>query len=240
MADKPKLTEADLDALRALDTPTISNCLERLRIRPWTEGFMRPEIRAIMPEQKTVVGYAVTVTMLAVRQSDKPVSRRDYWEAIIAIPAPRLIVVHDRDYPNPIGSYWGEVQGNIAKALGAVGAITDGGVRDLKEAGEIDFPFWAKEILVSHAYVHPESVNVPVDVGGIAVHPGDLLAADRHGVINIPFEAAKRIPKIAELEAKSEGYIIDLCKSGVDVTPDLLDEASVKRAGVFDGTGASY
>ncbi|MCH7739050.1 MAG: RraA family protein [Chloroflexi bacterium] len=243
MADQAhhdQLTAADLDALRALDTPTISNCLERLPIRPWTEGFMRPEIRSIMPRQKTVVGYAVTVTMSAVRQSDKPVSRRAYWEAILAIPAPRLIVVHDRDYPNPIGSYWGEVQGNIARALGAVGAITDGGVRDLKEAEEIGFPFWAKEVLVSHAYVHPESVNEPIDVGGIAVRPGDLLAADMHGVINIPFEAATRIPKIAKLEAESEGYIIDLCQSGIEVTPDLLDEASVKRAAVFDSPGAAY
>ena len=74
MANQPQLTDADLDALRALDTPTISNCLERLPIRPWTEGFMRPEIRSIMPQQKTVVGYAVTVTMSAVRQSDSPVS----------------------------------------------------------------------------------------------------------------------------------------------------------------------
>ena len=87
---------------------------------------------------------------------------------------------------------------------------------------------------------HALLADEPIDVGGITVHPGDLLAADRHGVINIPFEAATRIPKIAVLEAESEGYIIDLCQSGVEVTPDLLDEASVKRAAVFDGSGAAY
>ena len=155
MPDFPTVTDAQLEGLRQLDTPTISNCLERLPLRAWTEGYLRPEIRSIYPKQPISVGYAVTLTLSAARQSTNPTSRRDYWESILAIPAPRLIVVHDRDYPNPTGSYWGEVQGNIAKALGAVGAITDGGVRDLNEAEAIGFPFGAKEVLVWHAYVTP-------------------------------------------------------------------------------------
>ena len=240
MPDFPTVTDAQLDALCQLDTPTISNCLERLPLRAWTEGYMRPEIRSIYPKQPTTLGYAVTLTMSAARQATNPTSRRDYWEGILAIPAPRLIVVHDRDYPNPTGSYWGEVQGNIAKALGAVGAITDGGVRDLNEAEAIGFPFWAKEVLVSHAYVHPELVNEPIDVGGITVNPGDLLAADLHGVINVPIDAVDDILKISELEAKREAYVIGLCQSGEEVTPDKLEEAFAKGNAVFEGPGAAY
>jgi 4-hydroxy-4-methyl-2-oxoglutarate aldolase len=240
MPDFATVSDAQLDALRQLDTPTISNSLERLPFRAWTEGYMRPEIRSITPKQPTTIGYAVTLTISAARQSSNPTSRQDYWEGILAIPTPRMIVVHDRDYPNPTGSYWGEVQGNIAKALGSVGAITDGGVRDLNEAEEIGFPFWAKEVLVSHAYVHPELINEPVDVGGITVSPGDLIAADLHGVINVPIDKVDDILKIAKLEVEREAYVINLCQSGEEVTVDKLSEAIEKGNAVFGGPGAAY
>ena len=145
-----------------------------------------------------------------------------------------------RDCPNPTGSYWGEVQGNIAKALGAVGAITDCGVRDLNEAEAIGVPFWAKEVLVSDAYVHPALVNEPVDVGGITVNPGDPLATDLHGVINVPIDAVDDIVKISELEAKREAYVIGLCQSGEEVTPDKLEEAFTKGNAVSERPGAAY
>jgi len=70
MPDFPTVTDAQLEGLRQLDTPTISNCLERLPLRAWTEGYMRPEIRSIYPKQPTSVGYAVTLTMSAARQSN--------------------------------------------------------------------------------------------------------------------------------------------------------------------------
>ncbi len=240
MAEYQTFTEEELDALRALDTPTIANCLERLPIRTWDEGFMLPEIKAIAAEQETVVGYAITLTMAAKEKSDRAISREETWQGMIDIPSPSLFVVQDLDYPDTIGSYWGEVQGNIGVAFGCVGAITDGGVRDLKECEEMGFALWAKEILVSHAYVHPRSINEPVTVGGLTVNPGDLMAADRHGVVNIPFEAVREVPKIAKLEAKAEAYVIDLCQSGEELTIDTLKEAMAKRSAVFSGPGAAY
>lgn len=233
------LSQKDLDALKALDTPTISNVIERLNIRPYNEGFMRPDVRAIFPDQEMRVGYAVTLVMSANRQSKAPVPRRDYWEAIVQVPGPRFIVAHDRDYPNPIGSYWGEVQANIATALGCLGAITDGGVRDLPECQELGFGLWANTVLVSHAYVHTEALNVPVDVGGLTVHPGDLLAADRHGVIQIPIEIATKLPELAKREAASEAEIIRHCQSGEKVTPETLAKAWERREAIIKG-GAAY
>jgi hypothetical protein len=140
-----------LEEIRKLDTPTISNILEPLNIRPWTEGFTRPEIRCVFPEMGTMAGYAVTLSISASSQG-KALSRDRYWQAILDTPAPRVVVIHDRDYPNPIGSFWGEVQGNIARGLDCVGCVTDGGVRDLKEVEALGFQFFAKEILVSQGY----------------------------------------------------------------------------------------
>jgi regulator of RNase E activity RraA len=140
-----------------------------------------------------------------------------------------MVVLHDLDYPATIGSYWGEIQGNIAKGLGCVGAVTDGGVRDLKEAEEMGFPFWAKEILVSHGYVHAVAYNVPVDVGGVYVQPGDLIAADLHGVIQIPIDAAERLPAAAEALAEQEAIVIGAAQApGASV--ESLSNAWVESA----------
>jgi len=231
------LTEDLLDQLRKIDTPTIANALELMEIRPRTEGFMRPEIRSISTVTETHIGYAVTGVISARHKSPNALERRDYYEAIEAIPTPRMVVLHDLDYPATIGSYWGEIQGNIALGLGCVGAVTDGGVRDLKEAEEMGFPFWAKEVLVSHGYVHAVAYNVPVDVGGVYIQPSDLIAADLHGVIQVPLDAAERLPAAAKALAEQEAIVIAAAQAkGVSV--DSLSEAWV--ASIKKGAQSSY
>ncbi|MGA0276108.1 MAG: RraA family protein [Dehalococcoidia bacterium] len=221
------LSEELLAQIRKIDTPTIANALELLDILPRTEGFMRPEVKSITPVEDTYVGYAVTGVISARHRSPRALGRTEYWQAILDIPGPRMVVLHDLDYPNIVGSWWGEIQGNIALGLGCVGAVTDGGVRDLKEAEEMGFPFWAKETLVSHGYVHAVAFNVPVDVGGVFVQPGDLIAADRHGVIQIPIDAAPKLPALAEALAEQEAIQISTAQSG-DVTVEKLAEALQK------------
>lgn len=217
------LSEELLAQLRKIDTPTIANALELMDIRPRTEGFMRPEVKSQSLVSETFIGYAVTGVISARQKSPSALERRDYYEAIEAIPTPRMVVLHDLDYPDTVGSYWGEVQGNIALGMGCVGAVTDGGVRDLKEAAEMGFPFWAKEVLVSHGYVHAVAYNVPVDVGGVYIQPSDVIAADLHGVIQIPLDAAPRIPAAAAALAEQEGIVIAVAQSGNASTETLSD-----------------
>lgn len=218
------LTAEQLAAIAELDTPTIANALEELDIRPRTEGFLRPEIRCISPVEKTVVGYAVTGLVSARHRSPKALGRSDYWNAIVAIPKPRMVVLHDIDYPDCIGSYWGEVQGNTALGLDCVGAVTDGGVRDLREAEEMGFPFWAKDVMVSHGYIHALEFNVPIGIGGVLVRPGDLIAADIHGAIEVPVEAAPKLPGVAKMLTRRESIVIKAARSG-NASPETLGKA---------------
>ncbi len=236
-ATKGPLSEELLAQLRKIDTPTIANALELMDIRPRTEGFMRPEVRSIIPVTETFVGYAVTGVISARHLSPNALERIDYYNAIEEIPAPRMVVLHDLDYPETVGSYWGEVQGNIALGLGCVGAVTDGGVRDLKEAEAMGFPFWAKEVLVSHGYVHAVAYNVPVDVGGVYIQPGDLIAADLHGVIQVPIDAAERLPAAAESLANLEAIVIGAAQSA-DVSGEKLSAAWAKS--IRKGAQQSY
>ena len=94
----------------------------------------------------------------------------------MSVPAPRVIVVEDLDEPSGLGSLWGEVNASMHRAMGCVGAVTNGSVRDLDEVEPFGFHFFASHIAVSHAYVHIVEVGTPVRVGGLTVRPGDLAA----------------------------------------------------------------
>lgn len=216
------LKKDELEALRRWPTCAISNAIELFNIRPRNEGFMLPEIKCVFPELGSMIGYAVT----AVISADSPEGRRinppEWWEQILKIPEPRIVVIHDIDHPI-VGSFWGEVNANIHKALGCVGTVTDGSVRDLDEVKETGFHFFSSCVTVSHAYVHLVEIGIPVRVGGLVVKPGDLIIGDKHGVISVPWEIARDVPKAAQLVEDWERPIIDFCKSG-DFTINGLKE----------------
>lgn len=206
------LTQEELDALLAWPTPAISNAIELFNIRPRNAGFMLPEIQCRYPNLKSMIGYAVTGVITADTPGGHEVSREDWWEEIQRYPTPRVVVLHDVDRP-VVGSFWGEVNGNIHKAFGCTGTVTDGSVRDLDEVEDIGFHFFSSCVTVSHAYVHMIDLGTPVKVGGLVVKPGDLLMGDKHGVISIPLEIAGDIPQAAQMVEDWERRVIDFCKS---------------------------
>jgi len=174
-----------------------------------------PEIKALFPEFGPMVGYAATATIKASEPAKRTeyVDRFEYYEYIESIPAPRIMVIHDEDYPNAVGSFWGEVHGNLHRALGCVGVITDGGVRDLGPVRALRFHYFAARVLVSHAYVHLVDFGTPVKVGGLTVNPGDLLFGDEHGVIKIPPSLARKTASLCYEAYKSERPAIDFYQS---------------------------
>jgi len=206
------LTQEEMDALLAWPVPAISNAIELFNIRPRNGGFMLPEIQCRFPQMKPMIGYAVTGIITADSPEGQRVSPPDWWAEIQKYPEPRVAVLHDIDYP-VVGSFWGEVNANIHKALGCVGTITDGSVRDLDEAEETGFQFFSSCVSVSHAYVHMIDFGTAVKVGNLLVKPGDLIMGDKHGVISIPLEIARDVPKAAQMIEDWERRVINFCKS---------------------------
>jgi 4-hydroxy-4-methyl-2-oxoglutarate aldolase len=219
----PSLTRQEIDALRKITSPSVANAIETFKVRPRDEGNLTSEIRALFPEMGPMVGYAVTALIRAERGpiDGHRASLYAWWDFVQSIPAPRVIVVHDLDDPRGQGAQWGEVQANIHRALGCVGAVTDGSVRDLDEVRALGFQFCAAHVSVSHANVHVVDFGIPVKVGGVWIKPGDLVHGDQHGVVTIPPEVAARIPDaIARVEA-DERRIIAVCQSP-DFSADRL------------------
>jgi regulator of RNase E activity RraA len=219
------LTAVELEALRRWPTPAIANAIETLNVRPNGEGFMLGP-RCIFPELGPMVGYAATCTIRAAARGG-PESRREmmaHWRNIQAQPAPRVVVIQDLDDPPAFGSFWGEVNANIHRALGCAGVVTNGGVRDLEEVRTLRFHFFAAEVVPSHAYVHIVKAGGEVTVGGLRVNDGDLLHADMHGVVTIPHQIAREVPRACASVEKRERTIIDLCRS-----PDFSIDALAAR-----------
>ena len=216
------LTQEEMDALLAWPTPAISNAIELFNICPRNEGFMLPEVQCRFPDMKPMIGYAVCGVISADSPEGRKISPPDWWEEIQKYPKPRIAVLHDIDKP-VVGSFWGEVNANIHKALGCAGTVTDGSVRDLDEVEELGFHFFSSCVTVSHAYVHMIDFGAPVKVGGLLVKPGDLIMGDKHGVISIPLAIARDVPKAAQMIEDWERPVINFCKSP-EFTVEGLEE----------------
>ena len=224
-----KLTHEQLEELQEFDSPTICNAIETFNLRPKTAGFMKSGMQPRCPISKPMVGYAATAKVSAMNPAPKQNAGMlfDLYESVREMQEPAIVVVQDID-PEPIGSFWGEVQVTSFMSLGAVGTITDGGVRDLVEAEELGFGYFSTSVLVSHAYIHVENFDCPVDVCGLTVNPGDLLHADRHGVVCIPAEIAPKLAGACRKVANAELVMLEPCReaiaSGVKPTIDQMRE----------------
>ena len=212
-----------IEALRKISSPSVANAIETFKLRPRNQGQMSSEIRALFPDLGPLVGYAVPALIRAEPepQANHRASTFGWWDYVLSIPAPRVIVVHDLDEPRGQGAQWGEVQANIHRALGCVGVVTDGSVRDLDEVRALGFQFAAAHVSVSHAYVHMVDFGLPIKVGGLWVKPGDLIHADHHGVVTIPPDIAARIPEAVAAVEADERKIIKVCQAS-DFSVDKL------------------
>ncbi|MBU6402090.1 MAG: RraA family protein [Verrucomicrobia bacterium] len=218
------LVDKDLEALRQLSTPTVANAIELFNVRPRNQGYLSPEIRCLFPQLGVMVGYAVTLRFVAEQAAPRPASRYESWKYILQTPAPRVVVLQDLDQPPGAGAFFGEVMATLHQRLGCAGAVTNGHVRDLDEVAALGFHFFAGGVCVSHAYVHLVDFGGPVKVGGLVVRTGDLIHADKHGVLTVPKEIARAIPQAAAQVAERERRIMDHCQA-----PDFSLEELKRR-----------
>jgi len=194
------LSHADLLRLKRWNTPTIYNGWEQItRHDIAAAGFNLEETRDFMPQMGPMVGVAVTLVVEPSQASHRARAGAwsDYRRSVASVPGPKIVVVQDLDKPAVIGSFWGEVSANTHRALGCVGTITDGAIRDLDEMTNAGFKALARRLCVGHAHVVPVRWGEPVTVFGREVRPGQLVHADKHGFLAVPEEDEARLLEAA-------------------------------------------
>lgn len=217
MEPSPVLTETELDALREFDTCMVANAVETFKLRLRNTGFTDASIRCMFEDARPMVGYAVTARL---RTDEPPMSggtfrdRSEFWSEILQMPEPRILVLQDIGTPPGRGAFIGDVHASILRALGCVGYVTNGAVRELPAVRASGLQLFAGQVAVSHAYAHIFDVGNRVTVGGMDISPGDLLHGDRHGIVNVPLQIAAEIPQTARALMEEEQKVIEFCRSG--------------------------
>jgi 4-hydroxy-4-methyl-2-oxoglutarate aldolase len=202
------LSHNDLLQLKRWNTPTIYNGWEQItRHDAAHEGFNLEDTRDFMPHMGPMVGYAVTLQIQPGNPEPKrahPSAVSEYRRYVASLPGPKIVVIQDLDKPACYGSFWGEVNSNTHRALGCVGTITDGAIRDLDEMNNAGFKAIARRMCVGHAHSVPVRWNCEVEVFGVKVQPGQLIHADKHGFLVIPEEDQARILEAARFMDNNE------------------------------------
>lgn len=201
------LTTADLHKLKRWNSPTLANAIEQISAADPIAIVNQDETRDFMPEMGPMIGYAVTVRISGTDprpKTEQPKNFALYREYVASIPGPKIVVIQDMDRPRCVGSFWGEVGANNCRALGCVGTITDGAIRDVDEMKDAGFKAIARRLAVSHAHCWPLSWGHEVEVFGTKVKPGQLIHADKHGFILIPDDAQDRLVHAARFMDDNE------------------------------------
>jgi 4-hydroxy-4-methyl-2-oxoglutarate aldolase len=207
---------ADLELLRRFDTPTVCNVVELFDHRPRTAGYMDARIQACFPKLPPMVGYASTATF----RSAAPPRAGNVYSSLVEqvasfaeLPGPAVVVFQDLDNPVSAATF-GEVMCTSYKAFGAAGIITSGAGRDLDQVEALGFPCFSNGTICAHGCCHIVQGHVPVHVGGVMVHPGDLIHGDRNGVTTIPVEIASTVAHACAEFMAAEAVVLDYLKTG--------------------------
>lgn len=209
------LSSGQIHQLRSYNTCVISDAIETFGVRLRNEGFATVGFRCLFKKFPPLVGYAATCK---IRSADPPivgsryVERTDWWKHIMSVPSPRVVVMQDTDQEPGTGAFLGVVHVNILKALGCVGAVTNGAARELNGIEQSGFQVFAGRLAISRAYIHIVEFGGMVEVGGLRIQPGDLIHGDRHGIINVPNHLAPQLPAVAAKIAEQKQQVIELSR----------------------------
>ena len=153
-----------------------------------------------------------------------------YYEYVASGEGPNISVIQDLDSSPGLGANWGEVNTNIHKALGILGVITNGAIRDMDVLAP-GFQLLAGKIVPSHANVRIEDTGSEVNIFGMSVRHDDLIHADLHGAVVIPRECAEELPEKIDLMIRREKVILDACQDpGFNL--EMLKQATSNSADI--------
>ncbi len=212
-----------IDYLKTIDSPTLSNAIETLQIQPRHAGFTPLQIRCLFPELGRLCGYAVTAQVETVTQLHATEERTflELFQAVEDSPKPAVVAFQEIGAHGDYAAHCGEVMATAFTRLGAVGLVTDCGVRDVPEVRNLHFHYFGRGTVVSHASFKLVRVGVPIQIFGLEIKPGDLLHGDENGLMKIPQAGLAGIERAVEQVRAREKRLMEFMR-GPEFTIEKL------------------
>jgi 4-hydroxy-4-methyl-2-oxoglutarate aldolase len=225
MLDLPVLPPDIVDGFRALHdlTGTASDAMDELGI----VGVVPAALLVPRDPKARLVGRALTVRNVEARVT-VPEAVKGGVSGLGEIEAHNLAVPGDVIVLQGVDlcSNLGGISATIGHRQGELGAIVDGGVRDVDHSRGIGYAIWSKSVspMTGKWRVQTTAINKPVAICGIAVNPGDLVLADETGVCFIPRDRAAEVLQRAQRNAAAEKLREDKIAAGAPV-PELFGKS---------------
>ena len=208
MNTPPKQSDRDLvEKLSGFDTATVANAIEHFEVRDPVVGYASLELKAQIPTDAPMVGYAVTCTQVTTSAGEtRPLGLDKTLDLLDACRKPAILVIQNLGDDRLRGCCIGDMFCAALDRLGVVGAVTDMGVRDLQGIAERapGFQVFSPGCVASHGYGVIFDVDITVSVCGMEISTGDLLHGDENGLISVPLEIADRVPDQAQVVKQDE------------------------------------
>jgi regulator of RNase E activity RraA len=238
-------TKEMLKALREFDTPSITNVVATYPTNPlclglynpWTENWYTDQtIKCMYPEMGPIVGYAVTCVYGLPDPNYGRLSFMDVVDALDASPKPTIFVFQQK-FPPELAGKVGLSGGNMTsamKAVGCVGAISNGPSRDIDEIRPMGFQYLLSGITPGHGSMAIYAINVPVSVGSMDVAPGEIIHMDENGAVKFPANKLEavltNVRKLRDEEAARMGALKD-ASTAAEVRAIFAGQSYAKKDG---------
>jgi 4-hydroxy-4-methyl-2-oxoglutarate aldolase len=185
-----------LNELQDFDTALLANTIGYIDPTPAHEIYMAGSIQSVTPTLGPTVGVAATCELDTSTPGGEPVLDPYYQQLdeIQSMEEPVVWVVKAVGSRPDHECIMGDGMAKSLFANGCLGAVTDGGLRDVEGMLTIPFAAYCHHKTIHHCAMRFRSINQPVDIGGITIRPGDVIHANAGGVIKIPSTCLEILP----------------------------------------------
>ncbi|MFA4912982.1 MAG: RraA family protein [Burkholderiaceae bacterium] len=197
-------TDANVVRASKLDCAALSDALDRLSIVGQCH-----KIRPCDPDFR-MAGRAFTVLYEAVQSTPGTVG-----EFIDDAPAGSVIVI-DNQGKDDVGT-WGNILTEAAHRRGMAGTVIDGNNRDVALCRSLGYPIYSRNtwMRTGKGRIQLKALQVPVVIGNVTVHPGDIVVGDPDGVVVIPRAQEDAVLDAAEQITRNEEQLRDAIRQGM-------------------------
>lgn len=185
-----------------------------MRAQGLRDFTLPPELRPILPE-RPLAGPAFTIDGMVDPDAD-PHRTLLAWTGLLSqAPAGHIWVSQPNDLTV---AHMGELSAETLRNKGVLGAVVDGGMRDVNFLLALGFQTWARFFTPRDivGWWLPRATLVPIRIGAVDIAPGDYLLGDRDGLVRIPRALAEDVVTRAEVAIGTENLVRKAILQGVD------------------------